>query len=130
MGHEEQFIRAFIIKEKKERYLTLLQTQKGRHKITRRLAHSSDIDNKCIRLIPNHEQTPNKIYKILKQRNAPEICHVISEDVKIDNKDLPLEEALVNIIGKGSGTILSCIPGQLGYYEGEDQNERYIISLK
>jgi len=28
----------------------------------------------------------------------------------------------------GNGTLLSCIPGRLGYFEGEDPGERYVLA--
>ncbi|MDO9026356.1 MAG: hypothetical protein Q7U87_00590 [bacterium] len=128
MNHEEPFVTAFIVKDKKQRYLELFKTTKGRIKVNKCLAHNPDIDNRYMFKVPNSEQTPDKIFKLLKSKNAPEYCHVISEDTTIDNMDLLLKDALFLILGKGSGTIISCIPGKLAYYEGEDPQERYILS--
>jgi len=49
----------------------------------------------------------------------------ISEDPSLDQKELPLVEALDRIIGRGMGTVLSCIPGCLAFVETED--ERFIL---
>jgi len=35
---------------------------------------------------------------------------------------LQLESALESVVGNGMGTILSCIPGKLAYFEGEDES--------
>jgi hypothetical protein len=40
---------------------------------------------------------------------------------------MELEKALAEIIGQGMGTFISCIPGKLGYFEGEDPGERYLV---
>jgi hypothetical protein len=38
-----------------------------------------------------------------------------------------LSEALREVVGRGMGTFVLCVPGKLGYYEGEDAGERYIL---
>jgi len=40
---------------------------------------------------------------------------------------MSLSEALAKTIGLGSGTLISCSPGKLGYFELEDLGERYIL---
>jgi hypothetical protein len=40
---------------------------------------------------------------------------------------LPLHDALLAIVGRGSGALVSCIPGRLGYYEGEERAARVIL---
>jgi hypothetical protein len=39
---------------------------------------------------------------------------------------MPLYDALEIAIGRGQGTFISCITGVLGYFEGEEADERYI----
>ncbi len=39
---------------------------------------------------------------------------------------MDLGVALSETVGYGMGTVISCIPGQLGYFEGESR-ERYIL---
>jgi hypothetical protein len=46
---------------------------------------------------------------------------VISELSKIDAQELGLEDALGEVWGRGVGSVLSCIPGRLGYFEDEDK---------
>jgi len=41
---------------------------------------------------------------------------------KLDGQELLLESALESVVGNGIGTILSCIPGKLAYFEGEDES--------
>lgn len=59
--------------------------------------------------------------RILAAMGSPPICHAISEDPSLDGRDLPLREALEEVVGSGMGTILSCIPGRLGFIETEDE---------
>jgi hypothetical protein len=67
------------------------------------------------------------ILEMLQQRGAPEHCYVVSESDGLDARTLPLKEALGLIIGISTGTLVSCIPGRLGYFEGEDRGERFIL---
>jgi len=66
--------------------------------------------------------------RILKSKGAPDICYAISEDNELDGREIPLEEALKFIHGSGIGTLLSCLPGKLAYFEDED--ERWILERK
>jgi hypothetical protein len=56
---------------------------------------------------------------------APETCHVISEG-ELDGKEMDLASALKEAVGNGVGAVISCVPGRLGYFEGEVR-ERYIL---
>jgi len=61
----------------------------------------------------------------LKKRHSPDLVFAISEDPALDQKELPLVEALKQTVGRGMGTVLSCIPGRLAFVETED--ERFIL---
>jgi len=61
----------------------------------------------------------------LQRRHSPSFVFAISEDPTLDQKELPLVEALKQIVGRGMGTVLSCIPGRLAFVETED--ERFIL---
>ncbi len=56
----------------------------------------------------------------LREKGAPLTCYVLSKNSKIDGLRLPLCEALIETVGYGFGTFLSCIPGRLAYYEGQE----------
>ena len=58
---------------------------------------------------------------------APDDCHVISENPELDGKRLPLDAALQQIVGFGYGTLVSCIPGRLAFFEGEGPSDRCIL---
>jgi hypothetical protein len=46
---------------------------------------------------------------------------MVSEDSAVDRKQLPLLSALEQVVGHGTGTFITCIPGRLAYFEDEDQ---------
>jgi hypothetical protein len=45
----------------------------------------------------------------------------------LDARTLPLKEALGLILGMSPGTLVSCIPGRLAYFEGEEKGARFIL---
>ena len=127
MSHESEFIKRFISPEKRGRYLSLVETRKGRKKFVGALDHFDVLDTRYARLLPPSIQTLVHIEALLRQKGAPECCHVISSNEDIDDREMLLSEALQQIIGRGSGSVVSCVPGKLAYFEGEEQNQRYIL---
>ncbi len=119
--HEEATIRAFIQKNRQERILALLASPKRRKAITNELAHFKWLDDRFAIPIPaSTAHTVKEIATLLRKKGAGKTVWAISEDRDIDGKELELETALRHIWGRGIGTILSCIPGKLGYFEDED----------
>jgi hypothetical protein len=49
----------------------------------------------------------------------------IPENPKLDGQEVDLETALEKTVGSQEGTLISCVPGRLGYFEDEDG--RYIL---
>lgn len=127
MNHEEEFVKAFIVPSKRARYLSLLESSKGRLKLIQGLDHLNDLDLRYAKLIPAGQQSINNIEMILNQHKAPAFCHVMSSNSEIDNQNMSLHKALEKTVGQGMGTVISCIPGKLAYFEGEEPNERYIL---
>ena len=127
LNHETEFIRHFVISPKRRRYLSLLETRKGRKKLVEALDHFDELDTRYAQLLPANAQTVSQIGALLKRKGAPERCYVTSSNEDIDAREMSLRAALEKTVGTGSGTIISCIPGKLAYFEGEEQNQRYIL---
>jgi hypothetical protein len=124
--HESAFVESFIVKPRRERALELLASSKNRHKFTRKFDHHGRdyIVPECIRSIEPRHQHPPDIAATLREMGAPDTCHVIGG--KWDGEDMELLIALKEIVGYGTGTVLSCIPGKLAYFEGEIR-ERFLL---
>jgi hypothetical protein len=87
------------------------------------LAHFKWLDDRYAKEIPSTvAPTVAEIARLLRQKGSGETIHAISEDKSIDGCALPLEVALQHIWGRGIGTIISCIPGKLGYFEDEEES--------
>lgn len=127
MNHETEFVRQFVKPEKRRRYLSLLETRRGRQKLLEALDHFDELDTRYAHLLPTNAQTVDQIAALLRRKGAPERCHVTSSNADIDDREMTLNEALQETVGSSSGTIVSCMPGKLAYFEGEEQNQRYIL---
>ena len=123
--HECELIRSFILPERQNRYLELLAKPKRRKDITETLAHFKHLD---LRFASKPPHSITDILSTLKSKGAPGHCYVISEDDDLDAKEIALKDALAEVHGRGIGTFLSCIPGQLAYFE--DEEERWILERK
>ena len=127
LEHDTALVRAFIAAERRDRYLGLLASARGREKLRRSLAHCRDLDMRFAHELPHGVHTPTAIAELLRTKGAPAECVLLSESDALDGRRLPLEEALSAILGRGMGTLVSCVPGRLGFYEGEGPRERYLL---
>jgi hypothetical protein len=125
MNHEEAVIKAFILPQRQQRYLEFLSNQKKRGKFTSDLAHFKALDSRYIVSIPPNQTNLASLTKLLTSRGAGSKCWVISENSELDAQEMELFTALRQTIGYGMGTIISCIPGKLAYFE--DEEARYIL---
>lgn len=123
--NEPSLIAPFVKRGKRDRYREILSNPRLRHKFTNELAHFTGFDPKYRLPIPSNKLFVGKIVRELQKRHAPGIVYAISEDPTLDQKELPLVDALQQIVGRGMGTVLSSIPGCLAFVETED--ERFIL---
>jgi hypothetical protein len=126
-SHEQAFVQFFVQRTRQERALLALANPKKRRKFVHEFAHHGTyiLTPECLRSIKPSEQNPDSIFSILRSLGAPDDCNVISEG-SLDGEEVELLAALNEIIGRGMGTVISCLPGRLGYFEGE-WKERYIL---
>jgi hypothetical protein len=127
MTEEEILIKSFIIKNKRERFTNLLANPKQRVKVTSSLAHFSNLDPRWVVKLLSDQQNAVSIERILRSKGAGDTCYVISESKELDGKRFSLRTVLDQIIGYGMGTLLSCVPGMLAFYEGESPSNRCIL---
>jgi hypothetical protein len=79
-----------------------LEVLKGRKKILAGFHHIHDLDDRYARLIPSNQQSGESIYKMLKQKGAPEVCYIMSDDSAIDGTEMLLHEAIFKVEGSNS----------------------------
>jgi hypothetical protein len=86
-----------------------------------------DFDRQAVVVIPADSQTASKIEKLLRIRGAPAACWLVSQRSDWDGRQMPLTNALEAVVGAGFGTVISCIAGRLGYFEGEGPSDRHLL---
>ncbi len=127
MEHEAALIRAFVLPRRRARYLQFLNYPVRREKSLRVLDHLRNLDARYVQRIPPDKQSATDIETLLRRKGAPTTCHVISASLNLDGREMPLLTVLAEVVGCGMATLLSCIPGRLGYFESEDVGERYLL---
>jgi hypothetical protein len=127
MNHTEAIITAFIKPERVPRYMALLAKRGGRAELCARLAHLADLDVRFARLVTGADSTADALERALKAQGAPGMCYCLSEDSELDDREMELGAALARVVGYRVGTFLSCLPGQLAFFEGEGPRERYVL---
>lgn len=128
---EELIVKSFFEKNVQERVLHELATPKKRDHALNRLCHEYQkmLKGKYLIEIPPPNSDPQDIYELLKRNGAEKMCYSLSYNEKIDGKELPLQEALEQAVGFGFPSIISCVPGELAYFEAEQDfgpSPRYI----
>lgn len=117
---EEQLVKAFFIKERRERYLSGLANPRKRRKLTDEFCHFKHLDQRYAVPILSSWQNPADIHKLLKQFGAPDECWIISYELELDARKMNLRDVLGEIVGRTFATFLCCIDGKLGYFENEE----------
>ena len=126
-AHEYEFARNFIVPEKRARYLSLLESKRGRKKILNGFNHCHDLDPRFARRVPANQSSAESIAVILLRKCAPDTCYVMSDNPDLDGREMKLTDALSETVGMDAGTLVSCIPGKLAYFEMEAFDGRYIL---
>jgi hypothetical protein len=126
--HERGFL-AFLAEPTKRRFETLLaRGERRRRDVREMLDHSVRLDPKFAQHLTGSDAFPKRVEAMLRKRGAPSTCFVLAANTDLDGREMPLGEALEAIIGIGNGAFVSCVPGQLGFYEYEDMKSSYLLS--
>jgi hypothetical protein len=127
--HEEEAVRAFIVPHRRSRYASRLRRggEIRAQFIREHFPHMRDLDRRFAERIEPPDQHLVAICGLLRARGAPAKCYVFGAH-PLDAQTLGLEAALAEVVGSNSGTFVSCIPAKLAYFEGEETNERYVLS--
>jgi hypothetical protein len=128
MDEERELIRRFVVPTKRRRMLEFLANPRKRPRITASLAHFRDLDPRWVVPVPPTQHFPAHLERLLRRLGAGDSCYVISENRELDARRLPLSEALECVVGRGMGTLISCVPGQLAFFEGEGPSDRCILA--
>ncbi|MEO0461323.1 MAG: hypothetical protein AAF219_10805 [Myxococcota bacterium] len=123
-----RFVETFIKAGKRDSYLKLLARQRTYSSFVEQLDHLRWLDNRLAAPVLRHQQHTWQIEELLRNNGAPETCVVVSADPR-DCGSMSLRQALTSVVGGGYGAIVSCIEGELAYYEAEEPFSRFLCRV-
>ena len=118
-NYDEEIIRLFVHKDRKERYLFKLARPDRRWEVIGAIHGQIEFDPRFCTELP-YPLEPKYLCSILKDKGAGKYAYVMSTNEDLDGKILPLLDALQGCVGATTGTIVYCLEGQVGYYESND----------
>jgi len=127
MDHEAAFTKAFIMSEKRARFIQALAQPRHRKELLERMSHDLPYMPGFAQVVPGTQDFPAELEKLLKAKGAGPTCHVIADGLKADGRELPLREALDLVCLHERGAILSCVPGRLAYYKPESPGPGIVL---
>lgn len=129
--HEEG-LAVFLRPDRRARFLRSLPDDRLRRKVGRRLHHHSDdfaeATARLLKMKVKHEPFIDRVYDELRARGAPDTCFVYAPDHEWDGTRVALLEALRQYLTYGDA-IISCVPGALALYVGEDGNPVFLLAV-
>jgi hypothetical protein len=126
---EQAAIRSFIEPAKRAQYVTRLGSTETRQKfVNSHLYHMRDLDQRYAHRIPPGKQNAADVLRLLRERGASDRCYIVSSSSDYDGTEADLPLALDDVFSGGAAMIfLVCEPKRLGYFQGEDPGEGYIL---
>ena len=108
--HESAFVRSFIIRERRDRYIAKLANPKQRAAFLDRLNHQfhRDIDNRFVCESPDR-----------KIPDGDEICYLIASEREFDGRLVAASDVPEILSSAYFGIIVSYVPGKLAAYKDE-----------
>ena len=124
--HEAGLV-AFVVRAKRERIEMFIASKKNRHKFVDDLWHFREWDPLAVVQLAPAQHTPEVVLAELTRRGASGDVYLVSATSALDRRVMPLPVALRSVVGSSSGTVVSCVPGRLAYFEGEGPGDRCIL---
>ena len=126
VAHEDG-LALFIEPMWRSRFRESLGNERRRRKLVGQLDHFRHLDMRYATRILSRQQDAQKLAATLRRGGASDRCWVMSSDEAVDCRALKLRDALAAIDGGEFGTFISCVPGRLAYFHGEEIDERYVL---
>ena len=119
---EEALFQAFVIAEKRRRYLTLLSGDR-RNEALDALNHFRDFDPRWTTPIPKGTD----VVSLLRSQGARDRCYVLSDSEAIDGQVMSLKSAVKAAKASPWGTLIGCVRGKVAYYRGENGEQELLL---
>ncbi len=124
---EERFVRIYVVKAKRDRYIRLLKSKKNRSKILERLNHNLDYDESKARELAPAERGPEALLQLLRTRGVDHRACLMADSSDEDGRSLPLEQAVGALLDCPWGAVLICPPKPIALYKEEDIGRLFLL---
>ena len=131
---ESVFVAVFVLRARRERLTFELRSRAKRSRFFQKLSgrYFDYLDERLASATALGD--PVSIGKMLLRKGAPANCHVMSGVLPdLDGREVPLFEALSAVVWSGMPCIVICRPGQLAYFQGEQEAgppPRYVLERR
>lgn len=128
---EVALVEAFFVKEKRARVIQKISGSRRKRdtELREHLPHESRWDRTYVVPLMPAAQTVDGVADEMARRGAKmdSPVYILSANRALDARVCPLREALRDVVGSSSGSVISCLRGRLAYYEGEEPGNRFIL---
>jgi len=120
---ERRTVKAFVIKQRQERWLRDLTRPMLKRRDTVRLYDRRDLDDRWATPVSKQDHTPQGVLDQLRRRGAPAQAWLMQAHAVAQQHDLSVAvtKVLEDAAGGVGGAIVICIPGELAYHETETE---------
>lgn len=125
----ERGLAAFLVARRRTRFRASLEDPRLRRTLLDDLYHFEEhLDPRCATRREQHVKHDghvDEVHALLVAEGAPATCFVLA-DLDLDGQEASLDEAVPALMWSGAG-FLSCVPGRLGLYVGEDGSDVFVL---
>ncbi|MFO0922645.1 MAG: hypothetical protein U0905_09190 [Pirellulales bacterium] len=126
---EQAFVRAYIVAEKRDRYLAFLKGRKHRRKILDRLNHSLDYDERYATPLDARYKIPKALIVYLIGRGVDRLtCCLMADGHSADGRHMRLEQAVLELLDSHWGALIICPPIPIAVYKPEDIGDLVLLA--
>ena len=132
MEHLQAFIESFVAKRYRDNWLHKIAKAKPKDNLVRGMdALYRELDERYCEQLPKGNQQ-HEISFVLKAIAEYKLttCYVLSSYEPFNQRTMPIGDALSEIVGNSSTTIISFLPGKVAYFEGHSIGDRYLCIKK
>jgi hypothetical protein len=125
--HLKAFLESFLAKRYKKQWIeTLLRTKSDCNLIQGMDALHRELDERYCTQLPKGSKQQDIVF-IRKAIASYKLsaCWVLSAHKDFNRQFMLIEDALNNVVGSSSTTLISFLPGNVVYFEGHSVGERY-----
>jgi len=125
--HEATFVSTFVVKAKRERYLSFLGRPDRRKKLLDRINHHDDFDPTTKTLVAPNARSAQAVLAHLRKLGVRGQCRIIADDGRLDGQEMSLDDTIAGATETRFAAIVYCLDGSHAFYKPEDPSDWYLL---